>query len=103
MIIAIVGVSLLFIAIGLAVTEKSAKYLLAGYNTMSKEDRDKLSLKSYLPLFRRFHIYLGVSLLSIGLILILLTNESVAGVFLGVYPVLAYIYFIGSSNKTTTR
>ena len=98
---AIIGVSLLLIVTGLAVTQKSAKYLLAGYNTMSKEDRGKVDLKSYLHRFRRFHIYLGVSLLSIGAILTLFISENAAGIFLGVYPVLAYIYFLWSSSKTT--
>ena len=41
MVIAIVGISLLFTAIGFVVTEKNAKYLLAGYNTMSKKIEPK--------------------------------------------------------------
>ena len=101
MIIATIGVSVLFVVIGFAVTEKKAKYLLAGYNTISKEDRGKINLKSYIQQFRKFHFYLGASLLTIGLILTLFISGNAAGVFLGVYPVVAYIYFIWSSTKTT--
>ena len=41
MIYVIIGMSVLFVAIGFLVTERNAKYLLAGYNTMSEEERKK--------------------------------------------------------------
>ena len=99
MTIGIIGVSLLFLIIAFAVTEKNAKYLLAGYNTMSNEDRSKMDLKSYLTYFRKFHVFLSLSFLSIGLVLNLI-SENAAGVFFGVYPVLGYIYFIWSSKHS---
>jgi len=98
---AIIGISLT--AIGFVVTEKNAKYLLAGYNTVSNEDRGKFDLKSFLHEFKKFHIPLGISLLTIGLILTLLISESVAAVFLGVYPVVAYLYFLWKSNKKLSQ
>jgi hypothetical protein len=44
MIYAILGTSLLFVAIGFIVDEKNAKYLLSGYNTMNEEDRQKVDI-----------------------------------------------------------
>lgn len=98
MIYGIIGLSLLFVAIGFSLTENNAKYLLSGYNTMREEDRNKVDIKAYVPYFRRFHIFLGVSFLVIGSALSLI-SENAGGVFLGVYPILAYIYFLWSSSK----
>ena len=61
MIYVILGLSLLFIGLGFLVTKENAKYLLAGYNTMSAEERKKVNLEKYIPFFRKFHIYLGIS------------------------------------------
>lgn len=90
--------SLLFIAIGLLVTEKNAKYLLSGYNTMSEEERKKVDIKAYIPYFRKFHIILGISFLILGYGIGLI-NKNAAGIFIGVYPILAYLYFAVSSSK----
>lgn len=98
MIYGIIGLSLLFVAIGFSLTENNAKYLLSGYNTMREEDRNKVDIKAYVPYFRRFHIFLGVSFLVIGSALSLI-SENAGGVFLGVYPILAYIYFLWSSSQ----
>jgi Kef-type K+ transport system membrane component KefB len=99
MIIILIGMSLFFVAIGFIVTENNAEYLLAGYNTMSEEERKKFDIKNYIPHFRRFHLFLGISFLVIGLLLHYLIGQEVSGIFLAAYPILAYIYFIGSSHK----
>jgi len=99
MIYGFIGMSLLFVAIGLAVTEKNSKYILSGYNTMSEENRMKVDIRAYIPFFRKFHIFLGVSLLLIGSPLTYLISEGVGGIFLSVYPILAYIYFFVTSRK----
>ena len=98
----LIGISLLFIAIGFIVTENNAKYLLSGYNTMSEEERKKVDIKAYIPYFRKFHIFLGVSFFLIGTLLTYLINENAGGIFVGVYPIFAYIYFICTSSKYFT-
>lgn len=91
MIYGIIGLSLLFVAIGLALTENNAKYILSGYNTMSEEDRKKVDIKAYIPFFRKFHIFLGASLLLLGSALTYLISEEAGGIFLSIYPILGYI------------
>ncbi len=91
--------SLLFVAIGFMVTEKNAKYLLSGYNTMNEEDRKKVDIKAYIPFFRNFHIFLGISFLVLGTFLTYFISENAGGIFLAVYPLIAYSYFIGTSSK----
>ncbi|WP_299431177.1 DUF3784 domain-containing protein [uncultured Maribacter sp.] len=94
----LVGMSLLFVAIGFIVTENNAKYLLSGYNTMTEEERKKVDIKSYIPYFRKFHIILGISFLVLGYGINLI-NKNYAGIFLAVYPILTYIYFAINSSK----
>lgn len=102
MLYTLLGVSLLFIAIGFLVTENNAKYLLSGYNTMNEEERKHFDLKKYLPYFRKFHVALGLSLLILGLLLHYGISETASGIFLGVYPIIAYIFFIQKSNTYWT-
>ena len=92
------GMGLLFVAIGFILTEKNAKHLLAGYNTMSKEARQQFDIKGYLVFFRKFHLFLGASLLIIGLPLNYTISENAGGLFLALYPIAAYIYFVIASS-----
>lgn len=99
MIYIIIFLGLFFFSIGFILTKKNAKYLLAGYNTMSEEERKKVNLHTYLPYFRNFHVFLGVSFTAIGLILYYFTNENISGIFIASYPILAYMYFIWKGAK----
>lgn len=99
MIVPILILSSIFVAIAFIVNENNAKYLLSGYNTMSENERQKFDIKSYIPYFRNFHIFLGISLLVISLILLYLVNSVWSGIFLGTYPILAYVYFIWNTNQ----
>jgi signal transduction histidine kinase len=91
--------STIFIAIAFVVNQNNAKYLLSGYNTMSEVERQNFDIKSYMPYFRKFHIFLGVTLLIISLILYYFVNSDWSGIFLGTYPILAYFFFIWKSNQ----
>lgn len=99
MLYVIIFLGLLFGGIGLILTESNAKSLLAGYNTMNEEDRRGFDIKGYVPLFRRFHLFLGLSFLAGGCGLYYLVDLDAAGVFLGVYPIVAYIYFLWASRR----
>lgn len=99
MLYTLIGLSLLFITIGFIVTQNNAKYLLSGYNTLSKEEQNKVDIKTYIAYFRKFHIFLGISFFLIGVLLTYFANENAAGIFIGVYPIFAYIYFIATSSK----
>lgn len=95
----IIGLGLLFIGIGFIITENNAKYLLAGYNTLSKEKQAQIDIKPLLAYFRKFHLFLGISCIVLGLILTYVFNEVVGGAFIVIYPCLAYIYFVITSTK----
>ena len=91
--------SLLFVATGFIVSERNAKYTLSDYNLMSEEARKRIDIKSYLSFFRKFHVFLGVTLLILGAVLTYLINQNVGLVFLVVYPILAYTYLVVASSK----
>lgn len=94
MIYLILGLSALFFLIGIILTEKNSKYLLSGYNIMSDEERSRFNIEGYIQFYRRFHFILAGSFLIIGLFLYIFIDESFAGIFAGVFPILAYIFFI---------
>ncbi len=100
MIYLLIGIGILFVSIGFLVTENNARYLLSGYNMMSKEDQKKVALKPYLQKFRKFHLFLGFSFSFLGIALIYFTEELAAQVFMVAYPILAYIYFVTTNLKT---
>jgi len=90
----IIGMAIALALIGLLLNEKNAKYLLAGYNTASEKERENFDIKGYLKLFRNFHFFLGGSILVFGLATYYLVDRDWSFFFIGVYPILAYIYFI---------
>jgi len=99
MILVLFGLSLVFVAVGYVVTEKNAKNLLSGYNTMTEQERQALDLKSYISAFRKFHLFLGISLFVAGTAVSILIDDEAAGIFLTAYPLLAYTWFLWIGKK----
>lgn len=98
-VIVLVVLSGLFISIGHILTENNAKYYLAGYRTLPEQDREKVDLKNFLVFFKRFHLVLGLSVLTIGLILFFFVSKKSTGLFLAVFPVAGYLYFYFGQRK----
>jgi uncharacterized membrane protein len=59
---------------------------------MSDEERAKFDIKRFIGFFRRFHQFLGVSIMIIGLALNSATNEQVVNLFVTFYIIAAYLY-----------
>ena len=55
--------SLIYLSLGIFINSENARYLLAGYNTMSDVERSKFDIDSYLYFFKRFFKGLAVSCL----------------------------------------
>ena len=58
--IAILITSTFVACCGYIVNESNADTLLAGYNTMSKTEKEKFDLKGYLGVFKKFMLSAGV-------------------------------------------
>ncbi len=95
----IIIVGLIFIAIGFIVTEKNAKYMLAGYNTMSENERANFDIKSYIKFFKKFHIFLGVSIAIGGAFSRYFCNGITEAIFMIAYPCLAYVFMVIYTQK----
>lgn len=80
------------------VTENNAAQVLSGYNTMSEEEQKKFDIQSFIPFFKKFHIYLGLACMFAGLSLSFLISEKAGMLFVSLFPIVAYIYFIQKSN-----
>lgn len=92
-------ICVLFIALAFILTENNAKYLLAGYNTMSPEERKKVDIKGLITYFKRFFIFLGVSLMIVGLTAGYYLSEKNTALFFSFYIIIACIYLVISSQK----
>ena len=57
--IALLITSVIVAGCGYIVTESNADILLAGYNTMSKKEKEKFDLKGYLNFFKKFMLSVG--------------------------------------------
>jgi hypothetical protein len=90
--------SLIFASVGFLITKKNARYMLSGYNTMSEKQRLLVDIDAYLYFLKRFHLFLGVSVFLLVL-LINLINENIASIVMVVYPLLGYCYFIVKCNE----
>jgi heme/copper-type cytochrome/quinol oxidase subunit 2 len=99
MTITILILGLSFIAVAFILKEENAKFLLSGYNTMKKQEREKFNIKAFIPFFKSFHIFLGISVMLLAFVIKFLVNDKASNFSLIAYPLLAYIYFFKKSDK----
>lgn len=95
----ILGMGIFFVALAFILSENNARYLLSGYNTMSEEERRKFDISGYIPYFKKFHLFLGVSLALMGMPISYIYGDDAGGIFLAAYTLLGYTFFIVSSRK----
>ncbi len=65
---------------------------------MSDDERKNFDIESYIPYFRKFNLFLGVSLFTISTFILYFVNSDWSGIFMGTYPIICYTYFIWKSN-----
>ena len=69
----IIFMSLTYLLIGFGINKVNAEYLLAGYNTMTPEQRQKFNIEKYLeffnPFFKRLSLYPPLSFIFLYLLL----------------------------------
>lgn len=91
--------SLTYLLIGFGINKINAEYLLAGYNTMAPEQRQRFNIEKYLeffnPFFKRLSLYPP---LSFGLMHILFKGEQLILVW-SLLQLLPFIWFTTKSLK----
>ena len=91
-------VNVVFLAISSGLNKDNAQFLLAGYNTMSQEKKDKFDIINYLIFFKKFFLNLTLysSLIYCGALYLFSLKYAV--IVYTIFLVLSFIYFIIISN-----
>lgn len=99
--IAIIITNICFIGSAYIVNENNADMLLAGYNTMSKKEKESFDLKRYLIFFKKFFINLAIYSSLIFLFFYVVFDESTASIayFISVLLPMPYIIYKGNKFK----
>ena len=97
--IAILITSLIVACCGYIVTESNADILLAGYNTMSKKEKEKFDLNGFLDFFKKFMVSVGVYSFVIYLLLYIFFSLEVAAIGYAISISIPWPYFLYHSNK----
>ena len=102
LIFTIIFMSLIYLLIGFGINKVNAKYLLAGYNTMTPEQKQKFNIEKYLeffnPFFKKLSIYPP---LSFGLMYLLFEGEQLILIW-SLTQMLPFIWFTIKSLKFKT-
>lgn len=91
--------SLIFLGCAKVINEKNAKYLLAGYNTMTKKEKEQFDLKSYLIFFKKFFINLAFFPLILAIVFYFFVDFSTMIILYSISITLPFPYFIYKSYK----
>ena len=90
---------LIFIAVALGINKNNAKYLLSGYNTMSKKEKDKFDLVNYLVIFKKLFLILAATSTVVFIFLINLLNSKIAVIFYSSYIIIMLIWMVFNGNN----
>ena len=96
---AVIFTSLLIALSGYIVNEKNADVLLAGYNTMSEDEKNRFDLINYLKFFRKFMLYVSVYTAIIYFISTIFFNIETSAIIYAIAVCIPWPYFIIISNK----
>ena len=96
---AVIFTSLLIALSGYIVNEKNADVLLAGYNSMSKDEKNRFDLVNYLKFFRKFMLSISLFTGIIYFISILFFDEETSAIIYAICLCVPWPYFIIISNK----
>ncbi len=101
--IIIIIISIVFIVISFILNEKNAKYLLAGYNTMSDEERESFDIIGFLKAFKRIFILIGLSILFSYILLYFCSLEHYSFILISLIPVILLPYLLFISKKIQAK
>ncbi|MBT5506931.1 MAG: DUF3784 domain-containing protein [Flammeovirgaceae bacterium] len=96
-------VQLTFLGIPYLIKESNAKYYLAGYNTLSEEDRDNYDLKGYLAFQKNFLTQYSLSTAFIFIIFYFTFVTSIAFIIYVIALLIPLPYFTVQGNKFKQR
>ena len=100
MTLAVIFTSVIIALCGYIVNENNADVLLAGYNTMSKDEKNRFDLRNFLKFFRKFTLNVSLYTAIIYFISsIFFFNIETSAVIYAIAISVPWPYFIIISNK----
>jgi hypothetical protein len=92
-----------FILIGILIKHFKLYFLIAGYNTMSKEEKEKVKIEKVATLMRNVFVFLGLSLIVLGFATKYLENPETSNYLF--FPILigSILYLIVKSNSSAYK
>jgi hypothetical protein len=99
MLLGLIITNICFIVVAYITNEDNARYLLAGYNTMSKKEQESFDIKNYLIFFKKFFINLAIYSTLIYLTLYLVFDEKTASIGYLISILIPMPYMIYKGNK----
>ena len=99
MTLAVIFTSALLAICGYIVNENNADSLLAGYNTMTKDEKSRFDLVNYLKFFRKFMLSISLFTGIIYFISILFFKDETSAIIYAICLCVPWPYFIIISNK----
>ena len=99
MTLAVIFTSALLAICGYIVNQNNADSLLAGYNTMTKDEKNRFDLVNYLKFFRKFMLSISLFTGIIYFISILFFDEETSAIIYAICLCVPWPYFIIISNK----
>ena len=99
LIFTIIFMSITYLLIGFGINKVNAEYLLAGYNTMTSEQKQKFNIEKYLEFFNSFFKKLCLyPPISFGLMYILFEGEQLILIW-SLIQMLPFVWFTKKSLK----
>ena len=99
LIFTIIFMSITYLLIGFGINKVNAEYLLAGYNTMTSEQKQKFNIEKYLeffnPFFKKLCLYPPISF---GLMYIFFEGEQLILIW-SLIQMLPFVWFTKKSLK----
>ena len=99
MIVALIFVNIILLGLAYYLNPKNAKYLLAGYNTMSDAERNNFDIVNYLKFFKSFFIKLTFYSTLIFAVTYFAYSEEVAAIVWCISLTIPWPFFIIKSQK----
>lgn len=93
----LIGISI--ILLGIAVKHFKLYFLIAGYNTMSKEDKEKVNIEKVAALLRNVLIIIGLAIILLGVAYSYLENPEIANYIFYAVIFGSVIYLLIKSNS----
>jgi len=93
-----VSIGLLLFGLGFVVNQKNAPSVISGYKQLPEKDKKQIRLVEYVSFFRKFHFFIGLSIVLFSILFFMLKMPDFIGYVLIVFSLPGYTFFIYKSQ-----